>query len=113
MSPEPRALVALCTCPNRETAETLARAAVEAGLAACVNVLPGVVSMYRWEGEVQRDEELLLVAKTTPDAVAALERCWSGLHPYELPEFVGVPVVSGSDGYLAWIEQSVSSPARS
>lgn len=113
MNAEPRALIVLCTCPDEITARALADAAVSQGLAACVNVLPGITSMYRWEGEVRSDQEVLLVAKTTPAVLDRLEACWAERHPYELPEFVAVPVVSGSGGYLAWLEQSVSSAPRS
>lgn len=102
------AIVVLCTCPDRAVATSLARAAVEQRLAACVNLVPGVTSVYRWEDETRLDEEVLLVAKTTAGAFRALESCWRGLHPYELPEVIAVPIETGSDAYLAWIKQSVS-----
>ena len=101
-----RALTALCTCPDRDTARTLARAAVSAGLAACVNIVEGVVSVYAWQGEINEDAELLLVAKTTESAYPELERLWQGQHPYELPEIIAVPISTGLDAYLAWIRDA-------
>lgn len=101
-------LIVLCTCPDRAVGEALGRALVEEGCAACVNLLPGVTSIYRWQGEVAQDEEVLLVAKTTAGAYGRLEACVIERHPYELPEVVAVPIGTGSAGYLAWIHQSVT-----
>lgn len=101
-------LVLLCTCPDRDTALRLADAAVTGRLAACVNLLPGVESIYEWNGALERAHEVLLLAKTTRAAYPALETLWRELHPYELPELLTVPVVSGSEAYLQWIERAVS-----
>lgn len=95
--------VVLVTVPDREGATTLARTLVEERLAACVNLLPGVHSIYRWEGEVASADEVLLVLKTRADRVDTLRRRVVSLHPYDLPEFVVLPVEGGLDGYLAWI----------
>jgi periplasmic divalent cation tolerance protein len=100
-------IAVLIACPSGEPAESLARALVEAGLAACVNRLPGVRSTYRWKGEMVTDEEDLLVAKTTREAFAALERFVLARHPYDVPEIVALPVVAGHAPYLAWLEASV------
>ncbi|HVI54457.1 MAG TPA: divalent-cation tolerance protein CutA [Luteibacter sp.] len=100
-------IAVLIACPTGDTADTLARALVEAGLAACVNRLPGVRSTYRWKGEVVTDEEDLLVAKTTRETFAALERFVLSRHPYEVPEIVALPMVDGHAAYLAWLEASV------
>jgi len=105
---DPAALIALCTCPDRDTAERLARAAVEARHAACVNVLGGVRSFYRWQDGVTVDEECLLLAKTTAAAWPALAAAWRAAHPYELPEIVAVPLSHGTAEYLAWISDNVS-----
>jgi periplasmic divalent cation tolerance protein len=100
-------IAVLIACPTGEPADTLARAIVEAGLAACVNRVPGVRSTYRWKGEVVTDDEDLLVAKTTREAFPALERFVLAHHPYEVPEIVALPVVAGHAPYLAWLEASI------
>lgn len=101
-------VVAFSTVGTAEDAERIARALVERRLAACVNVVPGVVSVYRWKGEVCRDEERLLVIKTRADRLEALREALVGLHPYELPELVALPVAAGHAPYLAWLDESVS-----
>ncbi|MFN8092011.1 MAG: divalent-cation tolerance protein CutA [Vicinamibacteria bacterium] len=100
-------VVALTTVGKAADAERVARALVERRLAACVNVVPGVVSTYRWKGEVERDDEHLLVVKTRADRVEALREALVTLHPYELPELVVLPVEAGHAPYLAWIRESV------
>ncbi|MFI5347723.1 MAG: divalent-cation tolerance protein CutA [Elusimicrobiota bacterium] len=97
------ARVVLVTVPSGGKAESMAEGAVEANLAACVNVIPGVVSIYRWKGRVHRDSESLLVIKTTVSKLKALERWVKARHPYELPEFLALPIASGSKEYLAWL----------
>jgi periplasmic divalent cation tolerance protein len=90
------------------TATSLAELIVGENLAACVQIVPGVKSVYRWQGRIKRDDEMQLVIKTTDarfDAVAALLR---EHHPYELPEIVAVPIVRGSEAYLDWIESETS-----
>jgi periplasmic divalent cation tolerance protein len=101
-------LVVLSTVATAEDAERLARALVERGLAACVNVVPGVVSFYRWKGELQRDEERLLVVKTRADRFEALREALVGLHPYEVPEVVALPVAAGHEPYLRWLDEAVA-----
>jgi periplasmic divalent cation tolerance protein len=81
---------------------------VERGLAACVNVVPGVVSVYRWKGAVCRDGEVMLFIKTRAERLPALREALLALHPYELPELVALPVESGHAPYLAWLDESVS-----
>jgi len=95
--------VVLITAPDAAAAENLARALVEERLAACVNVLPGVRSFYRWEGSVQDDAELLLVAKTRAERVGALAARVNELHPYDLPEILELPATGGSKAYLDWV----------
>lgn len=101
-------LIVLCTCPDHETAESLANEAVRQRLAACVNVITGVMSVYEWQGSIEREQEVLLMAKTSRDAYSALENLWQGLHPYELPEVIGVSIETGSEAYLQWIDRTVS-----
>lgn len=95
----------LSTCPDPQTADALASALVGERLAACVNVLPGVTSTYRWKGEVARDEEVLLLIKTTADRQEALVERLHALHPYELPEAVAVEADGGLAAYLAWVAE--------
>ena len=101
-------LVALSTVGSAEDADRLARALVERRLAACVNVVPGVVSHYRWKGELQRDEERLLVIKTRTERIEALREALRELHPYDLPELVAFEISEGSPAYLKWLDEGVS-----
>jgi periplasmic divalent cation tolerance protein len=101
-------VVALSTVGSAEDAERIARALVERRLAACVNVVPGVASVYRWKGEICRDQEWLLVVKTRGEKLDALREALVALHPYELPELVAVPIEAGHAPYLAWLDESVS-----
>lgn len=100
-------LVVLMTAGSREEADRIANALVAEMLAACVNVLPGVTSVYRWEGEVQRDEEWLLVAKSTRQVLDDLVQCVQALHSYDLPEIIALPIEGGSEAYLRWIDGEV------
>jgi periplasmic divalent cation tolerance protein len=95
--------LALTTLPDAEAARRIARALVEERLAACVNVVPGVTSIYRWEGALQEDAELLLIVKTSEDRLAALAERLAVLHPYALPELVVVALSGGSERYLEWV----------
>jgi periplasmic divalent cation tolerance protein len=97
------ALVVLVTAPTPERAAEIARALVEERLAACGNVVPGIRSIYRWEGEVHEDAEALLVLKTTRARFDALRDRVLALHPYEVPEVIALPVETGSAAYLAWL----------
>ena len=101
-------MVALSTVSTAADAERIATALVERGLAACVNVVPGVVSIYRWKGEIQRDEELLLVIKTRTERFEELRELLVSLHPYEVPELIGFEIAAGHAPYLAWLDESVS-----
>lgn len=104
------AVVAFSTVASPEDAERIARALVEERLAACVNVVPGLVSFYRWKGKVERDDELLLVIKTMAGRLDELRGRLVELHPYEVPELVALPVEGGHPPYLAWLAESVESP---
>lgn len=103
-------VLVLSTAPDDERAESWARALVEERLAACVNVHGPMVSVYRWKGVIERDGERQVVIKTTRDRLAALEARLRELHSYELPEFVVVPVMGGSDPYLRWVTDQTRSP---
>jgi periplasmic divalent cation tolerance protein len=107
--PGMRALIVFCTCPDEAVADRIALALVEERLAACVNRLPGIVSTYRWQAEVQRDTEVQLLIKTTRERFDALHDRILALHPYELPEVVAVDIALGTAPYLAWIESETRS----
>jgi periplasmic divalent cation tolerance protein len=98
----------LTTCANREEADDLATALVEARLAACVNRLDGIGSTFLWHSKLERDEETLVLIKTTEDRFAALEIAIRDRASYELPEVIAVPVHGGSAEYLEWLEDSVA-----
>jgi periplasmic divalent cation tolerance protein len=92
--------------PDDARTDEVARALVDERLAACVNVHAPMTSFYRWKGAIDREPERQLVIKTTRDRVAAIETRLRALHPYELPEFLVLPVESGSDAYLRWVSES-------
>ncbi len=94
--------VVLCNCPP-DHAERIARALVESRVAACVNAIPGVVSVYRWKGEVQRELETTLLIKTREERIADLKDAIAELHPYEVPEIVVLPVADVNAAYAAWV----------
>ena len=97
--------VVLSTCPNAEVADTIARELVIRGLAACVNILPSIRSVYTWKGKVETASEHLLLVKSHGQQYKAIEARIRELHPYELPEIIAVPIAGGLDTYLAWLEK--------
>jgi periplasmic divalent cation tolerance protein len=97
------ALVVLITAPSREVGEMIAETLVGEHLAACVNLLGPLRSIYRWQGAICRDDEILLIAKTTRERYPALEARVQAVHPYDTPEIVALPVEMGSATYLAWL----------
>ncbi|RMD70190.1 MAG: divalent-cation tolerance protein CutA [Gammaproteobacteria bacterium] len=101
-------LLVFNTCPDEDTARRIARTLVEQRLAACVNILPGLSSIYAWKGDIEEGEECLLLIKTREEAYGALEKTLQSLHPYELPEIVAVPIAKGLPPYLQWIQESTS-----
>lgn len=98
------------TAPDVGVAEELATRVVEERLAACANVVPGVTSLYWWEGEVQRDAEVMVVLKTVAGRLDALGDRIAELHPYDVPEILAFPVPGGSDDYLEWVRREVETP---
>jgi periplasmic divalent cation tolerance protein len=101
-------IVVLSTCASPEEAERIARALVGARLAACVNIVPGVRSIYRWKGAVEDAGEWLLLIKTRRDLAGPLGAELARLHSYEVPECIALPVVAGLDAYLGWIGAETS-----
>ena len=105
------ALLVSTTVGDLRAAEALAERIVDGRLAACVQIVGGLRSVYRWKGSVQRDDEVQLVIKTTAARFDALERCLYDHHPYDLPEVLAVPVVRASAAYLDWIVDETRVPA--
>lgn len=100
--------IVLTTCGDMQQATHIAHDLVGAGLAACVNIIPAVSSVYKWQGRVQTDNEVLLVVKSTRTQYTQIERRIRELHQYELPEIVAVPIVTGLNNYLQWIDEQVA-----
>ena len=99
-------VVVLCTVP-KDDSERIARTVVDERLCACVNVVPGLQSFFRWEGKVDTAEEQLLVVKTTADALELLQERLVALHPYDVPEVIALPIAAGLPAYLRWVVDSV------
>lgn len=100
--------VVLCSAPDSMVADQLAGILVEERLAACVAVLPGIRSVYVWQGKTETASEQQLLIKTRQDCLEMLKSRIRSIHPYELPEIIAVPVIDGLSGYLDWINQSVT-----
>lgn len=96
-------LVMLCVVPDRESGERIARALVAERLAACVNLLPGMVSTFRWEGEVKQEDEHLMIIKTGAGRFEAVRAAITLTHPYDTPEVIALPIVEGDPKYVAWL----------
>jgi periplasmic divalent cation tolerance protein len=101
------AVVVLVTAPSSDVAASIARALVEEGLCACGNVVPGIRSIYRWEGKIHDDAEAMLVLKTERRLVPELKLRLGELHPYQVPELLVLPVEDGLPAYLEWLAASV------
>lgn len=95
--------VVLVTAPDTETAEKLVRTVIDERLAVCGTIVPGGISIYRWQGEVQRESEVVVLLKAHEDTLARLIRRVPELHPYDVPEVLALPVVGGHRPYLDWI----------
>ena len=102
-------MIVLTTLGAQTDAAAFARVLVDERLAACVNILPAMTSVYRWKEAIEEEREQQLVIKTTSDRVEALEARFHELHPYELPEFLVVAATDGSAGYLEWLDKSTRS----
>lgn len=100
--------VIFCTCPDAEIAERIAQHLVSEHLAACVNILPGVRSVYLWQGQVESAQEQLLMIKSAKPVYPAIESAIKALHPYEVPEIISLPIEQGSDDYLQWIDSCLT-----
>ncbi len=98
----------LCTCPDEDVAVNIAENIVAQKLAACVNVLPAVYSVYQWQDNVESAKEHMILIKTTKAKYASLEQVISSLHPYEIPEIIAIDINSGLPEYLKWIDNSIN-----
>jgi len=105
--------VVLVTCGSIAEARKIGRNVVEKKLAACANIVPGVESIYRWKGKVERAREVLVVIKTTANRLPELEREVKRLHSYDVPEFIVLPIIAGSRKYLAWLQGSTTPANKS
>ncbi|GAB4339757.1 MAG: divalent-cation tolerance protein CutA [Calditrichia bacterium] len=100
-------IIVYCTVPDLETANSIANHLVQNRLAACCNIVPGITSVYRWQGKVETDSELLLLIKTRQDIFKDLEKAILELHPYEVPEIIAAPMADGHENYLKWVDENV------
>ena len=103
-------IVVLSTCETEDQATAIARSLVEKRLAACVNIIPGARSIYRWKGKVEEAGEFVLLIKSRRDLFQALRAELGKLHSYEVPETVALPIVDGSEEYLAWLDRELQEP---
>ncbi|HRE17287.1 MAG TPA: divalent-cation tolerance protein CutA [Rhodocyclaceae bacterium] len=104
-------LLVLTNCPDRATAQQIAQVLVERRLAACVNILAGCRSIYRWQGQIESAEEIPLLIKTTSHCYPALEETIQSLHPYTVPEIIALPIEGGLAAYLGWLADETGKDA--
>lgn len=107
---EPEAVVVYVTVPDQATGESIASSLVERHLAACVNIVPGLTSVYWWDGKVNKDPELMLIIKTQARLLDTLTTEVKKLHPYDECEVIALPIVGGSRSYLNWVKESTKQP---
>ena len=100
-------LLVLSSCPDAETAERLATLLVERRLAACVNIVPAITSIYRWQGAVEKEAEVLLLLKTTEERWDELQSALCLAHPYDVPEVIAVPLTLAANPYVKWLREAV------
>lgn len=105
-------IVVLCTCASAEEAAKIARALVEKKMAACVNVMASIRSIYRWKDAIEDQQESLLVIKSSRALFNELRAEIEKLHSYEVPEVIAVPIVDGSEGYLEWLDRELAAKSE-
>ena len=108
MKPASNAVLVLVTAPNLATSRALAKAALEARLVACANLVPKIESHYRWQDKLESSAEVLIIFKTTKAKLKALEKLLVANHPYDTPEFLVLPIIAGNKRYLDWVTKSVT-----
>jgi len=99
--------IVLCTTPDQQSAESIAKQLVTERLAACVNIVPSITSIYQWNGNLEKSQEILLIAKSRTEMFDSVKNAILALHPYELPEIIGIPLQNGHANYLAWIDANI------
>jgi periplasmic divalent cation tolerance protein len=102
-------LLVYCTCPDLPTAEQLASQVIGHNVAACVNILPNLISIYRWQGKIEKQQEYLLLIKLQCTQYTQLEKLLKSMHPYQVPEIIAVPITHGLPEYLAWLRKNSTS----
>ena len=98
-----KTILILITVPNQKTGEEIASHLVEKNIAACVNIIPGLTSIYKWKGKIEKDDELLLLVKTQQELFHSVEKSVLEIHPYEVPEIISIDISQGFTKYLDWI----------
>jgi len=106
-------VIVLSTCPSREEAKRIARGLLEERLAACVNIVDSVLSIYQWQGSLHESDEVMLIIKSRRDLVGSLQQRLANMHTYEVPESVVIPVVDGLPAYLEWLDRELHPPGNS
>src|SRR6267378_8596198 len=107
MNTDTKLRIALATAPNLDTSRALAGAALKSRLVACANLIPKIESHYWWQGKIESSAEVLIIFKTTKAKLKALEKLIVAKHPYDTPEFIVLPILSGNRRYLEWVSRSV------
>lgn len=100
-------IMVFCTCPDEDSGKMIASSLIEAKIAACVNVLPGITSIYHWQGKVEQDTEVQLLIKTKSHCFEQLCGLIRSIHPYDTPEIIATEIVTGDTHYLTWISETV------
>ena len=100
-------IIVFCTTPSHEVSNQIAEKCIKKKIAACCNIIPGVKSIYEWEGKVEKSEEQLIIIKSTEDNFKAIENTINTIHPYDVPEIISVKINNGNELYLKWINQSI------
>ncbi len=101
-------IVVFITAPDEDTAAGIAKTLVGEELAACVNIVKDIRSIYKWQGKTEDESEVLMIAKTSRDMFSALEKKVKSMHPYDVPEIISVPIDQGSEQYVEWLSKAVS-----
>ena len=99
-------IIVYCTVPNDTVAENIANVVLTQRVAACVNIIPQIRSIYLWKGKIEDERELLLIIKSKRELFEELARCIKELHPYEVPEVIALPIIEGNTDYLNWIDSN-------
>ncbi len=101
-------IVVFVTAPDEDTAAGIAKTSVGEGLAACANIVRNIRSIYKWQGKMEDESEVLMIAKTSRDKFEDLAKKVEDMHPYDVPEIISVPITQGSDPYIKWLCEAVS-----